>query len=204
MNTIFSNITTAIFSLIESLGYLGIALLLFVENIFPPIPSELILPLTGFLVSKGEYSFTGVLLASSLGTVGGALLLYYLGRKFGEKRIENFSSSYGSYIGIKKKEIQKSRSWFETHGGKIVFFGRLIPTIRSLISLPAGLTKMPLGKFLLYTSLGSIFWNTLLITLGWYLGEQWQKVQEYTRFFKYGILLFFIGGIGLYIWKKKK
>lgn len=197
------NLIPWITSLIDSLGYVGITLLIALENIFPPIPSELILPLTGFLVNQQKLWFPGVLLASTIGSLLGALLLYFLSFKLGEQRIYRLASKYGKWAGLDKNDLQKASSWFDRHGKKTILIGRLIPTIRSVVSIPAGLTKMEMKTFIVLTFLGSALWNGTLISIGWVLGDQWQKVQSYTKFIEIGIFILFIIFIGWVLWKNR-
>lgn len=199
-----AQLTTWITAVLESTGHIGIVFLIALENIFPPLPSEIILPLTGYLVSQNAISFIGALIASTAGSVLGGLLLYYLSRKLGEKRVYAFADSYGKFIGLSRQDIEKSIKWFQKHGGKLVFFGRIIPTIRSVVSIPAGLAKMDIKKFILYTAAGSALWNAILIGIGWSLGERWQEVQRYTKVLEYIVWGLIIFGVGWIIWRKLK
>lgn len=168
--------------LIDQLGLLGAAFLIAIEVVILPIPSELILLLTGFNVSLDRFVFIAAVLATTIGSLLGALFLYWMGYAFSEERLEFLVSKYGKYVGIKLKDLQKTALWFEKHGVPLVFFGRLIPLIRSLVSIPAGLTKMKLPKFVLYSTLGSALWNTLWISFGFYLGDRWQEAEKYTKY----------------------
>ena len=182
-------------NIIEQIGLIGAALLIAIEVVILPIPSELILLLSGFNVSIGNFGFVAALIATTIGSLIGALFLYGVGFIFTEERLEQIVSKYGKYVGFKVKDLQKTASWFEKHGAQLVFFGRLIPLIRSLVSIPAGLTKMKLSKFILFTVLGSGIWNSIWISLGFLLGDQWTKAEKYT---KYIDLLVNIG-IGIFI-----
>jgi len=148
-------------NLMTSLGYLGIVLLMFVENVFPPIPSELIMPLAGFTASRGDLNLALVILAGTVGSVLGALPLYFLGRLVGEERLVAWADRYGKWLTVRGKEIRKADDWFDRHGHKTVLFGRLVPGVRSLLSIPAGLSEMPMPKFLLYTSIGPTYFSTV-------------------------------------------
>jgi membrane protein DedA with SNARE-associated domain len=158
---------------------MGILVLMVVENIFPPIPSEIIMPLAGYMVTKGELIMVGVLLAGTTGTVLGALPLYYLGHKLGEKRLKKFADKHGRWLALSSKDIESSKRWFDRHGPATVMFCRLVPGIRSLISIPAGLAKMPFWLFLAYTSVGAGIWTALLAYLGYFLGGNFKQVAEY-------------------------
>lgn len=204
MDSLFSQLAAGVEAFIVSTGYLGIIILIAVESVFAPIPSEVILPLTGFLVNKGQLWFPGTLLAATLGSVLGALFLYYLSNKLGEKRVLSIAAKYGKWLGLGKDDVLKGMDWFDKHGAKLVLFGRVIPTIRSVVSIPAGITNMPLKKFVLYTSIGSAFWNGLLIGVGWGLGEKWQQVQQYTKYLEYVVLFFIVVFVIWFFWNKHK
>jgi membrane protein DedA with SNARE-associated domain len=163
---------------IVSAGYLGILVVMLLEVVFPPIPSELILPYSGFLVSQSKFSFLGVWLTSVLGSVLGALILYYIGQWAGDHVIRGFLQRYGRWLTLSEKDYDRTLQAFDKHGNLIVLFGRLIPIIRSLVSLPAGADHMPLRQFLTYTFIGSGIWNGLLIGAGLVLGENWERVME--------------------------
>jgi membrane protein DedA with SNARE-associated domain len=165
--------------LVETLGYPGLAIVVALENVFPPIPSEAVLPLAGYLVSQGRMTLWGAVLASTVGSVVGALVLYWLGYAWGERRVRSLVASYGRWLTIDEDDLDRSQEWFEHHGRTAVFIARLAPLTRSLISIPAGVAKMPMGPFLLYTTLGSGLWNAVLIGAGWLLGANWELVERY-------------------------
>lgn len=162
----------------DSMGYLGIFLLMILENVFPPLPSELIMPSAGFAAARGDLKLALVVLAGTLGSVIGTLPLYYLGRAFGEKRIAAWADRYGKWLTVSGDDVRKADRWFDRYGTKVVLFGRLIPGIRSLLSLPAGVSEMPLPKFLLYTSIGSGLWASALAGAGFILGDQYEEVEH--------------------------
>ena len=168
--------------LIDQLGLIGAAALIAIEVVILPIPSELILLLTGFNVSLDRFIYIAAILATTAGSLIGALFLYWMGFAFSEERLEFLVTKYGKYVGVKLTDLQKTANWFERHGAQLVFFGRLIPLIRSLVSVPAGLTEMKLSKFILFTTLGSATWNTIWITLGLFLGARWQEAEKYTKY----------------------
>lgn len=163
----------------EQLGYVGIALLMFLENLFPPIPSELIMPLAGFTVAKGDMNFLAAVIAGVVGTILGAFPWYYAGRILDEPRLERLANRYGKWITISSTDIRKANKWFDRHGAKAVFLCRLVPGVRTLISLPAGINNMPLIPFVLYSTLGTTLWVLLLTTAGYKLGENYDLVDEY-------------------------
>lgn len=166
-------------STMASLGYVGIALLMFAENLFPPIPSELIMPLAGFTVAQGKMNFTLAVLAGVIGTILGAFPWYYAGLLIGEQRLKALADKYGKWITVSSKDIDKATHWFYRYGKKAVFFGRLVPGIRTLISLPAGLSEMHLASFVIYSTLGTAAWVMLLTFLGYLLGDNYELVDEY-------------------------
>ncbi len=160
----------------EWVGYGAILLAMFLENIFPPIPSELIMPLGGFYVQQGQLDFLPVVLAGLLGTVLGALPWYGLGRLVNEKRMEVWLTHNGKWIGISPDELARSRRWFARYGSALVFWGRLVPGIRTLISVPAGIEIMPLAPFLIWTTAGTLIWTLLLTFAGYVLGVSYMNV----------------------------
>ncbi|MFW1859494.1 DedA family protein [Acinetobacter defluvii] len=163
--------TEWIISIMEQLGYFGIALLMFLDNVFPPIPSEIIMPSAGLAASHGKLLLTGVVIAGSFGSLIAAALLYWIGHKISQKVLFEWVERYGKYLFLKSADVEKSLDWFEKYGHRIVFFGRMIPAVRSLISIPAGMSEMPFWKFMLYSGLGTIIWTTFLACVGFYFGE---------------------------------
>lgn len=191
-------------NLMESLGYVGVVFLMFLENIFPPIPSELIMPLAGFTSTQGKLSFIGVVAAGTLGSVLGAIPLYFLGRLVGEDRLKEWADKHGKWLTVSSAEIEKVDRWFDRHGNKAVFFGRLVPGIRSLISIPAGISGMNLATFLLYSALGGSLWSALLAYLGRLLGENYEKVDTYLGPVAYIVLgVLAVAGL-VWVWQRKK
>lgn len=162
-----------------SLGYVGIGLLMFLENLFPPIPSELIMPLAGFTIAKGKMAFFPAILAGVIGTMLGALPWYYVGKLVGEENLKRLADKYGKWISISSRDIEKADNWFDRHGEKAVFFCRLVPGVRTLISLPAGMSGMHLVPFLIYSTVGTTLWVGLLTYAGYILGEKYELVDEY-------------------------
>jgi membrane protein DedA with SNARE-associated domain len=165
----------------EKMGTLGIALLMFAENVFPPIPSELIMPLAGFSAAQGQRNLVIVIVAGSIGSLLGALLWYYIGQKVGAERLERWARKHGRWLTLSPKEVEQACAWFNRHGGKAVFIGRLIPAVRTLISVPAGIARMPLASFLLYSAAGTILWTALLATAGYFLESQYEKVAHWMN-----------------------
>jgi membrane protein DedA with SNARE-associated domain len=182
-------------SVIERLGYGGVALLIALESIFPPIPSEVILPLSGYLAAQGQFWLPAVILAATAGSVAGALVLYGLAAWLGEDRVRGILDRHGKLIHLSGKDLDQADGWFDRHGAKAVMLGRLAPIVRSLISVPAGLRRMPLPRFVLYTSIGSTVWNGALIGIGWILGDRWDQVNRYATFVELGFLVLVVAGI---------
>ena len=160
-------------------GYGAILLAMFLENLIPPIPSELIMPLGGFYVSQGQLDFLPVVLAGLIGTVIGALPWYGIGRLVNEERLEQWLEKNGRWIGINPQELARSRKWFNRYGVSLVFWGRLVPGIRTLISVPAGVELMPVSPFLIWTTAGSLIWTLLLTIAGFYLGDSYPTIEKW-------------------------
>jgi membrane protein DedA with SNARE-associated domain len=175
-------------TLVESTGYGGIVLLMFLENVLPPIPSELIMPLAGFLAAQGKLGLAGVVAAGTAGSVLGALPLYGLGRWVGQDRLCRWSSRWGHWVAVSPEDIRKSADWFGRHGGKAVLLCRLIPGVRSLVSIPAGAARMPLAPFLAYTAVGTAVWAGALAWLGRALGQNYGRVEQYLGPVTYVVL----------------
>ncbi len=186
-----------------SWGPVGLAFLMLVENLFPPIPSELVLPLAGFLVESGDLQFFPSLIASTLGSLAGALILYTLGRWGGRPLVLRYSF----VLRVKEADLDRADKWFDTYGLWVVLFGRMVPGVRSLVSIPAGLSEMPLGRFILLTTLGSGVWNTLLIWGGWLLGENWSRVAGLVGSVSNGVLVILVIAaivLGAWWWRSKR
>ena len=188
MSLIFINLLTSIPEYINkavetnsTIAYLTICLAMFLENIIPPIPSEIIMPLGGFFVYQQKLNFYILVFWGVFGTILGSMPWYYLGKLVNEKRLSNFLDKRGKYIGITSNDLIKSRRWFDKYGVSLVFWGRLVPGIRTLISVPAGMELMPLRKFLIWTSLGSLIWVTLLTYAGFVFGENYPIIETYLN-----------------------
>lgn len=202
MGGLINNLAAWVADVIHSLGYIGVAALIALENLFPPIPSELILPLAGFLAGQGRFSFVGVLVAATIGSLVGAVILYGLGHAFGRTRVRRFIHRHGTWFLLEVDDVDRAEDWFERHGGRAVLIGRVIPVVRSLVSIPAGVAHMGLGVFLLYTAAGSAAWNTILIAAGWWLGERWRTVQTYAHYFEYIVIAAAVLAVVWFVWKR--
>ena len=184
-------------SLISILGYAGIVILMMLESMVFPVPSELVMPFVGFKVAEGQFSFILVVIASSLGSLVGSLLSYYIGMIGGTKLI----NSYGKYLLIDHDDLEKTQKWFQKRGEITIFIARLVPVVRHLISLAAGIAQMNKKKFLLYTLIGATIWNTLLIYLGFILGQNWNEVSTYLEEISLVIVILLIIGVFYYIYR---
>ena len=193
---------------INSLGYIGIAMMMFLENLFPPIPSELIMPLAGFTASPyqpggAKMNIIGVFFSGLVGSTLGALIWYYPGKLLQEQQLKKLARKYGKWLAISSDDIDKAKTWFNRQGGKAVLMGRLVPGIRTLISIPAGMANMPMLPFLLYTTLGSAVWVGFLTYSGSLVGTPYKLVEEYidpiSKIVLVGILVLFF----LWVFKRK-
>ncbi len=162
---------------ISAIGYFGVFFLMVMESMVIPIPSELVLPFAGFLISRGDFSFLSVMIASSLGSIVGSLISYYMGKYGGNAFVINF----GKYVLLDEQDLKKAEQWFEKRGEYTIFISRFIPVVRHLISIPAGIGKMPLKRFVLYTIAGASMWNFILIYAGYLLGEHWNRIKHYSE-----------------------
>ena len=200
---------TTITDLISQYGYIGIALLIALENIFPPIPSEVILTFTGFLTLTHGLSIVGAIIAATVGSIAGALVLYGAGRLLKVERLEAIiNGRLGKILPLKATDIEKASNYFLKHGRKTIFFWRFDPIIRSMISIPAGMTKYPLTHFMTLSIIGTLIWNTVLIYLGHSVGSAWPTiVAGFSSYSKIAAVLILIGLVTGAIWwyvKKKK
>jgi alkaline phosphatase len=190
---------------IEQYGYWGVFLLIALENIFPPIPSEVILTFGGYMTAQTNLTVQGVIVTSTLGSVFGAIILYQLGAVLNVNKLEKVVERYGRFLRLTKEDLYRADAWFDKYGILTVFFCRFIPLIRSLISIPAGMARMNFWLFISFTTLGTILWNTLLINLGARVGENWEvigeRVDQYSNYFYLIFAILLIVFIG---WKRKR
>lgn len=179
-------------------GYVAIGFLMFLENVFPPIPSEVIMPLAGMAAAKGDLSLWGVIVAGSVGSLAGAYLWYLVGRWIGTEGLRRWSRRHGRWLTLTPKDVDKADRWFERYGPFAVLFGRLIPTVRTLISVPAGMSEMPKRRFLLFSGIGTVAWTALLATLGSWLATKPGSIQAWIDPVSFTVL-----GIALviYVWR---
>jgi membrane protein DedA with SNARE-associated domain len=189
---------TWVIHMISAMGYGGLVFLMVVENVCPPIPSEVMMPLAGFMVTQGHLSLLGVILAGTLGSVLGAVPLYYLGRTIGDERLKGFADRHGRWLTVSREDLDKAQQWFDRHGRMAVLLCRLVPGVRSLISIPAGIEGMPLAPFLLFTTIGAGLWTTLLASAGYGFGANFRQVEAYLDPASYVVLAVLVG---LYVWR---
>ena len=174
---------------IERLGAIGVALLVILENVFPPIPSEIVLPFAGFVAQRGDGSVVVMIVAATVGAVVGALILYYVAAFIGPARLSAFITRFGKWFGVKPADLARAEQWFDRHAIAAVLLGRCVPLIRSVVSVPAGFRRMPLVSFVVYTALGSAVWNTALIGAGAALGNQWENVEPYVAILQWAVIV---------------
>lgn len=189
--------------IVYSSGYIGVGLLVAAGYLHLIVPTQLVLPLAGFLVGEGRFSFPLVLAAATIGGVAGSVALYFPGLWLGEERLRQFIEKFGRYVFVYVEDLDKTSKMFERHGGKAVLIGHLVPGITALVSIPAGLKGMPLyGRFMFYTIIGSTLWNGILIGLGWVLGANYELVEKYAPIIEYAVLAAVVLGIVWFVWRR--
>lgn len=186
---------------IDSLGAGGVGLLVALENLVPPIPSEIVLTMAGYLAGEGSMSLAVVIVAATAGSVVGALILYWLGYALGEDRLKRWLDRIPL---VDADDLDRADAWFERHAGRAVLVGRCVPVVRSLVSIPAGANRMPLGRFTAFTTLGSGVWNSLFVGAGFALGSRWQQVEAYARWFDYAILALVVVSAAAWVVRKRR
>ncbi|ESU31802.1 hypothetical protein G3A_14630 [Bacillus sp. 17376] len=194
--------------IMEEFGYAGVMFLIALENIFPPIPSEVILTFAGFMTASTDLSITGVILSSTVGSLLGAVLLYGLGRQLGVDKLERIVDKWGYLLRVTKNDIYKADSWFDRYGAWTVLFCRVIPLLRSLISIPAGISEMRFRTFLLFTTIGTLIWNSILVYLGATVGASWEEIVKYidiySKFIYIILLLIAVSLLLVLVLRKRK
>ena len=186
---------------IERLGAVGVGLLIFLENVLPPIPSEVILPFAGFTAQQGDLNAVAEWLAATLGALAGALMLYGIGALIGEERLRELSRKRW-FVFFGEKDFDRGDRFFDRHGAAVVFFGRFIPLVRSIVSVPAGIERMPIPRFVLLTFVGSGIWNAVFITAGWVLGENWDSVEKFLAPISYVVLALLLAAGAFLLYRK--
>lgn len=191
-----------IITIMNEFGYIGVGLLILIENVFPPIPSELVLTFAGFMTIDSNISIIGIIISSTIGSLLGGIVLYFIGKILNKERlIKIVKSKYGKLLRIKPKDIEKADEWFDTKGNKTVFFCRFIPIVRSLISIPAGMSEMPMWKFFVYTFFGSLIWNSTLILVGAFAGDKKDLILHIINDFAYVVLIGIVVGLSIFVYR---
>ena len=196
-----------IISLMEQFGYFGVFFLIALENVFPPIPSEVILLFGGFMTGISKLNVVGVIIAATLGSLLGAIILYYVGKILNKERLKKIvSGKIGKVLRLKASDIESADHWFDTKGNKTVFFCRFIPIVRSLISIPAGMSEMPMAKFLIYTTFGSLIWNSVLTIIGAKVGDNWESIlgifDNFSHIVLIILIILFVLIVGIFYYKR--
>ena len=190
-----SSLATWVQDVIEQLGYLGVALLVVLENVFPPIPSEIVLPFAGFVAQRGSDSVVLMILAATFGSVIGALIMYWIAAIIGDERLHAFTRRFGKWVQIREADLTRAEEWFDRHAMSAVLVGRCVPLIRSVVSIPAGFRRMKLIPYIAYTFLGSLVWNIALVGAGAVLGENWERVEPVVATFQWIVIVVILAGI---------
>lgn len=196
------SLTTFVTDLVETLGYVGVAFLVALENVFPPIPSEVVLPLAGFVAGRGDASLVGMIVAATIGSVVGAWALYGIAAAIGERRLRAFIARYGKWFGLKEADLVRAEEWFDRRSTMAVLAGRCVPLIRSIVSIPAGFRRMPLLRFTLLTAVGSLVWNTALMVAGAILGDRWERVGDAVGLLQAVVVIVVIALVAWFVWKR--
>lgn len=183
---------------VGDLGLAGVAGLMFLENIFPPIPSELVMPLAGFATAQGTMSFWPVVVAGTIGSLAGAYVWYRVGMAIGHQRLWDWVDDHGRWLTLSRRDLDRAQQWFDDRGGTAVLVGRLIPGVRTLISIPAGVARMPVLPFFAYSAAGTVVWTIALTYLGRLLGGQYTRVEHYMSPASYLIIA---AVVSLYIYR---
>ena len=199
-----SNLADWVTEVINALGYLGVTLLVALENVFPPIPSEIVLPFAGFVASDGDANLIGMIVAATIGSLVGALILYGVSAWVGPDRVGQFVIRYGRWLRLTTDDVVKAERWFDRYSARAVLLCRCIPLIRSLISIPAGFRRMPIGQFVVYTTIGSAIWNSALIGAGYLLRSSWKDVEPVLSWFQYVVVAVIVVAIGWFVWSRRR
>jgi membrane protein DedA with SNARE-associated domain len=199
---LLGDLTDWVVSVIAAISYVGVALLVALESVFPPIPSEIVLPAAGLAASRGEANLTGMIVAATVGSVAGAWALYLVAAAVGHLRLHALVVRYGRWFGVKPRDLDRAEAWFDDHAGVAVLVCRCIPLVRSLVSIPAGFRRMEPVRFTLATAAGSLVWNGLLIGAGYALGDRWEEVADWVSTFQYVIIAVILLGLAWWIWTR--
>ena len=194
-----SSLASWVQDVIEQLGYLGVALLVVAENVFPPIPSEIVLPFAGFVAQRGSESVVIMILAATVGSVVGALMMYWIAAVIGDERLHAFTRRFGKWVQIREADLTRAEEWFDRHATSAVLIGRCVPLIRSVVSIPAGFRRMRLVPYIAYTFLGSLMWNIALVGAGAVLGENWERVEPVIAALQWIVIVAILAGLARFV-----
>lgn len=198
----FSGLADWVTDVIDRLGYVGVALLVALENVFPPIPSEIILPFAGFVASDGRATLIGMVIAATIGSLAGALVLYGIAAWIGPERLDHFLIRYGRWFRLTPADVRRAERWFDRHSSSAVLICRCVPLIRSLVSIPAGFRQVNLVRFVALTAVGSAVWNTALIVAGYVLRGNWDNVEAVIAWLQWIVVAAILAAIGWYAWTR--
>jgi membrane protein DedA with SNARE-associated domain len=205
MSRLIADLAEWITSVVDYFGYVGIFVLVALGNLHLPVPTQLTLPLAGFLVGQERFSFVQVMVWSTAAAVAVSFFFYYVGLWIGEANLRRFIGRFGRFLLVREKDLDKAGAVFERHGGKSILIGHLVPGVGAFISIPAGLRQMSIfGSFIVYTVIGSILWNGGFVVLGWVLGENWRVVERYASIVEFVVLAALAVGIVWFVWRRRK
>ena len=196
------DLTDRVADVVDALGYLGVALLVALENVFPPIPSEVVLPLAGFVAGRGDANLIGMMIAATIGSVVGAWILYGVSAAVGPHRLHGFVLRYGKWFRLSERDLTRAEEWFDRRSDLAVLIGRCIPLIRSLVSIPAGFRRMNFVRFTVFTAIGSLAWNAALIGAGAVLGERWHQVGDVVGLLQGVVIVAVVALLAYVVWKR--
>jgi membrane protein DedA with SNARE-associated domain len=190
---------------VEYSGYIGVFVLVLLGNLHLPVPTQLTLPLAGFLIEQGQFTFVSVMVSSTAAAVAVSLFFYYVGLWIGEENLRRFVGRFGRFLFVGEKDLDKASKVFDRHGGKAILIGHFVPGVGAFISIPAGLRHMPIsGRFMIYTIIGCILWNGAHVGLGWALGSQWTLVKQYVSIIEYAVVAAMVAAIVWFVWRRWK
>ena len=198
----FSGLADWVTDVVDSLGYIGVALLVALENVFPPIPSEIILPFAGFVARDGGATLPGMIAAATVGSLLGAIVLYGIAAWIGPDRLDSFLLRYGKWFRLTPADVRRAEGWFDDNADRAVLICRCVPLLRSLVSIPAGFRRMNLVRFLVLTLIGSLIWNAALVTAGYVLRDNWEDVEPIISIVQYVVIALIVAGIAWFAWTK--
>lgn len=205
MGDLLAALAERITNVVDFFGYAGVFVLVALGNLHLPVPTQLTLPLAGFLIGQGRFSFASVMASSTAAAVAVSLIFYCVGAWIGEESLRRFVGRFGRFVFVGEEDLDKASEVFERHGGKAIFIGHLVPGVGAFISIPAGIRRMSIvGRFMFYTILGCILWNGVHVVLGWALGSNWHIVERYASVIEYAVLTAIVAGIALFVWRRWK